>query len=147
MYIALRHTGPYSTVGKAFERLFEMTARHNVVPIGPAIAVYLDDPQTVAADQLRSEVAIPVRATYDLEHTGLHGLAIPAGKFIYADYIGPYSGLGEAWTKFLTQLESSELRSRVDYRWLFEEYLNDCASVGEPNAHTRLFCSLKSDPA
>ena len=143
MYVAVRHVGAYSTIGEAFGRLKDMAAKHNIVAVGPRVAVFHDDPHEVPEERLQSEAAIPVNATYDLEHTGLHGMAIPGGNFVAMDYIGPYSGLGEAWETFFGLIEAEKLAPRVNPRWVFEEYLNDCSVVGDAHAHTRLYCGLK----
>jgi len=55
------HTGPYSGVGKAYERLFAYMNEHCLVPAGPSRELYLNDPAEVPEEELLTEVQFPVQ--------------------------------------------------------------------------------------
>jgi len=55
------HVGPYDQVGGAYRALEAWIAEHGLQHAGPAYEFYLNDPQEVPPDQLRTRVMLPVR--------------------------------------------------------------------------------------
>ena len=53
----IRHIGPYNEVGPCFERLFRW-AGGLAVPTGRVLTLSYDNPETVAAEKLRSDVLL-----------------------------------------------------------------------------------------
>lgn len=53
--------GPFNeAVPRGFQRLFAWLNAHNVSPIGKSLGIFHDDPAKVPAEQLRSELCVPV---------------------------------------------------------------------------------------
>jgi AraC family transcriptional regulator len=103
------------------------------------VAVYLDDPETKAAEDLNSlaGVFVPDSAGIgDLEETRL-----PGGKFFKAEFIGHYSGLGEAWGAVLGKLlpESGE---RIRDGVCFEVYMNDMRTTPPEQLRTDIYVPI-----
>lgn len=141
-FVALRHHGAYNKIGGTIDKLFGLAMPLGVQMTGALTAVYHDNPAETPEDQLRSDAAIPVTADYDLSGTDLTSFTMPGGEFLAVDHIGPYSGLGDTWGKFMDEIEANH-GAEMDWNWTFEEYLNDCEEVGMENAHTRICCRLK----
>ena len=55
------HVGPYDQLGAAYQALEAWVAEHGLQHAGPAYEFYLDDPQEVPPDQLRTREVLPVR--------------------------------------------------------------------------------------
>jgi effector-binding domain-containing protein len=54
------HMGPYVGVGEAYKALQTWLTANGRTPAGPPREIYLNDPGTVAPDQLLTEVAWPI---------------------------------------------------------------------------------------
>ncbi len=55
------HTGPYATLGASWQRMEGLLAEGGLVESGPGWEDYVDDPEIVPPDRLRTEIVIPVR--------------------------------------------------------------------------------------
>ncbi len=134
----VRHIGPYNKVGEAFGKLCELNAKQPFgKPEGPWIAIFMDNPDTVAPEQLRSDAGVQVAPGAVLPE-GVTEVVIPAGRFATVVHKGSYSGLGEAWGTFCGKLIPE---AGLDFRdsLCFELYLNDCSSVPESELLTELY--------
>lgn len=54
------HVGPYQSIGQTWEALMAWVAEQDRLPAGPTWEVYIDDPQEVAEDELKTELYIPL---------------------------------------------------------------------------------------
>ena len=54
------HVGPYEKIGQTWEALMAWVTEQGKAPTGPTWEVYIDDPQETAADELKTELYIPV---------------------------------------------------------------------------------------
>lgn len=54
------HVGPYVTIGETWGAMMAWVAEQGRAPAGPTWEVYVDDPQDVAPEQLRTELYIPL---------------------------------------------------------------------------------------
>ncbi len=139
---ALAHTGPYNTIGSAFERLGGIAGPAGLFAHADAqmVAVYLDDPETVPTQQLRSAAGVIVPPHAALP-AALHEINLPAGRWASTLHCGPYDGLGDTWQRLLGQwLPASG--HRVAQGEFYELYLNHPGNA-EPGAlRTRLYVPL-----
>lgn len=55
------HVGPYDDIGAAYEALRAWMKENGRVPAGPAYEHYVDDPDDVAPDELRTRIVWPIR--------------------------------------------------------------------------------------
>ena len=55
------HVGPFDQMAAAYEALQAFVAGRGLHPAGPSYEYYLDDPQEVPLEQLRTRVVMPVR--------------------------------------------------------------------------------------
>ena len=54
------HVGPYDTIGQTWEALMTWLTEQGKAPAGPTWEVYIDDPQEVPENELKTELYIPV---------------------------------------------------------------------------------------
>ena len=54
------HVGPYETIGETWGQMMAWVAGQGRAPAGPTWEIYLDDPQEVAPDQLKTELYVPL---------------------------------------------------------------------------------------
>lgn len=99
---AVRHVGPYTEIGKAFEQLGRI-AESERLPRAPApsmLAIYYDDPARTAPAELRSDAALVVPENAKLPKS-LAEQRIAAGEYACAMHVGPYETLPSAWRQLL----------------------------------------------
>jgi AraC family transcriptional regulator len=139
---ALAHIGPYNTIGSAFDRLGRIAGPAGLFSHADAdmVAIYLDDPETVPAGQLRSAAGVIVPAGLALP-AELQELHLPAGRWACTVHRGSYDGLGDAWQRLLGQwLPSSG--HRVGVGEFYELYLNHPGNASEEELQTELYVPL-----
>lgn len=140
---ALAHVGPYNTIGAAFDRLGGIAGPAGLFSHDQAhmVAIYLDDPDVVPADQLRSAAGVIVPAQAALP-AGLHQVVLPAGRWASTLHRGSYAGLGDAWQRLLGQwLPHSGHRFRSAE--CYELYLNHPGNASEAQLQTLLYVPLE----
>ncbi|QAZ46712.1 MULTISPECIES: AraC family transcriptional regulator [Mesorhizobium] len=124
--VGVSHQGSYMGIGKAFEQLFgTLYARGQGHPAQRMIGVYLDDPDVVAVDKLRSYACVEMDAAVQppLERRTLEG-----GDYAVLRHKGPYAEMHKAYTWLYAEwlpLSGRKLRDTV----MFEEYLNNPRDV------------------
>jgi AraC family transcriptional regulator len=91
----LRHRGPYAGISEVFAQLGQRLGAHarDYFQRGATmVALYHDDPQTVPADQLRSDAAIVIPSGLPVP-AGLVDQRVPAGQYACTLHVGPYERL------------------------------------------------------
>lgn len=139
---SLRHVGPYNQISKVFERLGDIAGQAGLFtrPGAAMVALYHDDPHSVAADQLRSDAGITVAADAPLPH-GLADQRLPAGRYAKAVHTGPYEQLPDLWMRFLGEwLPASG--QRLGDGPSFELYRNTPMQVPKEQLVTELYAPL-----
>lgn len=125
---AMAHNGPYMDIGTTFERLYAWTAARGV--IGPQLrsfALYYDDPESVPADQLRSEAALLLDRAVPEDGT-VRSLDIAGGRHAVLIHKGPYAELERPYRWLYRDWLPTSGYTPAD-RPCVEEYLNDCRSL------------------
>jgi AraC family transcriptional regulator len=123
--VAMRHVGPYWQIGPAFGRLMEWLGQHGV-EAGPTLAIFHDNPEVTPLAELRSDACAVVNGHVTLDDS-VGSLEIPPGKYAVATYRGPYSGLGDAWGRFIGEWFPSSGHT-MSAAPCFELYLDPCGS-------------------
>lgn len=138
----VRHVGPYPSIGQAFARLGALAGPAGLFaqPNVEMIALYHDDPDTVAAAELRSDAGITVPPGVALP-AGLVEAWIPAGRYACATHVGPYSLLGDVWSRLMGEwLPKSG--QRLGEGTGFEIYRNDPMTVPPNELRTEIYLPL-----
>ena len=140
---ALRHTGHYHDIGKTFERLAAWAAGRNLLgPDSRSFGIYYDDPNTVAAAQLRSDacITIPENVTPDGECRLVH---TPGARCAVLVHVGPYAELERPY-HWLYGVWLPQSGHEPDDQPCFEEYLNDCRVLPPSEWRTAICVPLRS---
>jgi AraC family transcriptional regulator len=144
---AVRHVGPFSEIGAAFDRLGAWVQANPDAVVGAPLAIYLDDPGQVPPDQLRSDAAVPITA--DVTVGGAPGFGVPGvseltlagGRYAAQTHAGPYTGLAEAWPRFMAAVAATALHPDWT-RPCFEVYLDEPGTVPDADLRTRLYAPV-----
>jgi AraC family transcriptional regulator len=141
----VRHLGPYPQIAEAFHRLGTIAAERglyaHVDP--PMLALYHDDPETTLPAELRSDAALVVRDGVELP-IGLSEKTLPAGRYAKGSHRGAYSGLGDAWARFMGEwLPRSGFR--VGAGPSYEVYVTDPRTTATEDLVTDLHVPLADD--
>ena len=123
----VRHVGPFSGIGGAFERLFRWAGPRGLAgTVEPGtIAIYHDDPDVTPAGKLRCDacIAVPEGTKVDGEIGSMH---VPGGRFAVAHVEIDVSQYAEAWDRLLVDW-MPQSGYQPDDRLCYEVYLNDPA--------------------
>ena len=137
----LRHTGPYNRIGETFARLGAIVGAAGLVtPDTMMLAIYHDDPDTTAPQDLRSDAAISVPNDAPIP-TELAEQRIPAGRYACTTHLGPYEQLADTWERFM-----GEWLPRSGQRFgqgvSFEVYRNTPGQVPPEELRTDIYIPL-----
>lgn len=140
--LAVRHTGPYNEVGAAFERLGRVVSELGIDPSGCEwLGIWHDDPQTVPAEELRSDACLSLPEgepdAGDLPE-GARVDILPGGRFAMAVHEGSYAGLPAAWAEMVGKAMPA---AGMSYRagLCFEVYRTDPDHVPQEELITELY--------
>jgi AraC family transcriptional regulator len=140
----VHHTGPYDTISKAFARLGQLAGPAGIIRgDSKMIAVYHDDPESTPAAELRSDAAVSVPADAALP-AGLDEGRIPGGTYAKTVHIGPYTGLGDAWSRFMGVWLPKSGRT-LGGGAMFEVYKNTPENAKPEELVTELYVSVTDE--
>jgi AraC family transcriptional regulator len=139
---ALPHNGAYFEISRAFQKLSAvMAARDLFRTAGRMIAVFYDDPQSVAEADLRSHAGFEITGRSDLS-TPLEDVTLPAGRQAVLTYKGPYAGLPAAYDELFGIWLPQSGEEPADTP-SFEVYLNSPMDVAPEDLITELHLPLR----
>ncbi|MBU1048728.1 GyrI-like domain-containing protein [Candidatus Bipolaricaulota bacterium] len=126
----MRHVGPYSEIGKAWDKFMGWAGQKGLLqfPTTEMLSIYHDDPSTVDASQLRSDVCITVPAGTRVDGE-VKTMTLPGGMFAVAHVEIDATEYGAAWDKLMGEWMPAHGATPDISRKCFELYLND------PNQH------------
>ena len=139
---ALPHKGAYFDISRAFQKLSAVMASRDLFPsAGRMIAVFYDDPQSVAEPDLRSHAGFEIRGQADLS-APLEEVTLAGGRQAVLTYKGPYAGLPAAYDELfgLWLPQSGEEPADAPS---FEVYLNTPMDTATEELITELHLPLK----
>lgn len=139
----LRHAGPFDGIGAAFDRLMAWGGGRGL--LGPAtrfVALYLDDPRSVAPAALRSDAGFTVPPGVPGEGE-VRIVETPAFARVAAlRFKGPYAELERAYSWLYGAWLPGSGEEPADAP-VMEEYLNDCRSLPPAEWLTDILLPLK----
>ncbi|MBB4478143.1 GyrI-like domain-containing protein [Rhizobium etli] len=139
--IGVAHTGSYMQIGKAFETLFgTLYARGLARPEMRMIGVYLDDPDFVPPEQLRSIACVTGSADVPAEPP-FERRRVDGGTYAVLRHKGPYADMHKAYQWLYAEwLPKSGLQLKDSV--MFEEYLNNPRDVPPTELLTEIHMPL-----
>lgn len=139
---ALPHQGAYHEISRAFQKLSAVMASRDLFRnSGRMIAVFYDDPQSVAESALRSHAGFELTGTADLA-APLEAVTLPGGRQAVLTYKGPYAGLPAAYDELFGIWLPQSGEEPADTP-SFEVYLNSPMDTAPENLVTELHLPLK----
>ncbi|MBB2672271.1 UNVERIFIED_ORG: AraC family transcriptional regulator [Rhizobium esperanzae] len=139
--IGVAHTGSYMQIGKAFETLFgTLYARGLARPDMWMIGVYLDDPDIVPAEQLRSIACVTSSADVPAE-APFERRRVDGGTYAVLRHKGPYADMHKAYQWLYAEWLPKSGRQLKD-SVMFEEYLNNPRDVPPTELLTEIHMPL-----
>ncbi len=139
--VGVAHQGSYLEIGQAFEQLFgTLYARGQARPDMRMIGVYLDDPDLVSEDKLRSVACVSVDASAPAA-APLERRAISGGEYAVLRHKGPYAEMHMAYKWLYAEWLPKSGRQLRD-ALMFEEYLNNPRDVAPAELLTDIHLPL-----
>ena len=140
------HTGPYITVDKAFGKLMGALGSQQLIPNPPRmLAQFLDDPDAVDAEHLRSVACVPLDAALaepaDLP-APTKALTLRGGAYARLTYKGPYADMKDAYRWFYGVWLPASGYEPADAPAI-EEYLNNPQEVAPIDLLTHINMPLE----
>ena len=122
----IRHVGPYPEICKAIEKIFQWAGPKGLIqfPKTEVLAVYHDNPEEVAAVELRSDACITVPEG-TIADGDVKTMKIPGGTFAAAHVEIDQSEYGEAWDKLIGEWIPGNGCTPDCERLCYELYLNN----------------------
>lgn len=140
--MGVAHSGSYMGIGAAFETLYgALFARGLFRPDMEMIGIYLDDPELVETDKLRSFACVTTRDA-GAAVAPLTRQKIDGGLYAVLRHKGPYADMPKAYQwLYGTWLPNSgrEIRDSV----MFEKYLNNPREVAPTELLSEIYLPLK----
>ncbi|MEM7318335.1 MAG: AraC family transcriptional regulator [Pseudomonadota bacterium] len=139
--VALPHKGAYSEIGHSFEAFAAMCESRQLWPqTGAMLAIYMDIPDDVPQDQLRSFAGAEFKG--DATPDGMQALSIPGGKTAVLTYTGPYSGIEAAYNSLFGNWLPKSGEEPADQP-CYEIYLNNPRETAPEDLVTEICLPLK----
>ena len=138
----LPHRGAYTAIGTTFDRVMAWAAARGLVDAETRfIALYHDDPESIAEADLRSEAGLTVGPeVVASEGVTLHHL--PPTRVAVLVFKGPYAELESAYTRLYREWLPASGEEPADQPPR-EEYLNDARSLPPSELLTAVMLPLR----
>jgi len=142
MLLGIPHAGSYMGIGKAFEALHGALFSRNIFrPDMRMIGVFLDDPDLVAEEKLRSFACVTASGDVPAEPP-LVRRTLAGGDYAVLRHKGPYADMGAAYRwLYATWLPASGRSIRDEV--MFEAYLNNPREVPPNELLAEIFLPLQ----
>ncbi|MEM1129740.1 MAG: GyrI-like domain-containing protein [Pseudomonadota bacterium] len=139
---ALPHTGPYDSLGSAYDLLANLLTERGLWPkLGHMMGVHYDDPRSVESEALRSHAGAQVVDDDFPMAPPLETVVVPAGRHAVMRYQGPYEGLSKAWDSLVEDwLPTSG--EEMGEGPAFEIYLNSPQDTAPEDLRTDIYLAL-----
>ena len=142
-YVYIEQRGPYFQLGDAMNRLFSVPSIFSIMGSdSKLLAIWLDDPDVVPHDKLRSHIGVFVPEISKIPDQALEGY-ISAGRYAKMTIRGSYGTVPESWHFFYSVwLPHSGERARHGFPG-FEVYVNNPGEVEREDLITELYIPLQ----
>lgn len=137
----MRHVGPYSAVGKTWDRFLPVAGKEGLLGGDTQfIGICHDDPEVTPGGRVRYDACVSVDETFSpMGEIGAQVIA--GGEYAMTTHFGPYNKLGGTYARLLGQWlprSGRQLRSCP----CFEVYLNDPQGTDPKDLLTDIYAPL-----
>ena len=140
--VSVPHQGPYLQIDAAMGALFgALAASGQLSDTTQMQAVFYDDPDLVAAPDLRSAACTPVPKGINLPE-GTEELLRPAGHYAKLAYMGPYADMKDAY-RWLYGVWLPNSGYEVSESPCFEAYLNSPVDTKPEDLRSDIFLPVE----
>jgi AraC family transcriptional regulator len=95
--IALRHVGPYDTIGPVFAKVFQWAGRNGVLrPPYHTVGIPHDDPEVTPPERIRCDAAL-LLSVNPPETREVRSVILPPRDYAVARLVGPYDRLSDVY--------------------------------------------------
>lgn len=105
-YCCLTHKGPYTEIENVIAQLMPTMQSQNIMPMGPMIGVYYNDPAQVAPEELEWEIGFPV-AEQAMPQSPLEKKVWSFTTVAAAVHKGAYEETGQTYAKIFEWMEAN----------------------------------------
>jgi len=112
------HTGPYDQIGATLNQLAEYAIKKGIE--GNMVGIYLDDPEAVRPESLRSEIGIAVHYGF-MPDSGYGIQEIPTRKVVYAILKGPYAEIAKEYPYIMEWMKKKGYKMNAPMTEIFLE--------------------------
>ena len=140
--IGASHAGDYMNIGQSFDKLYGWLGQNQL--FGPGlrgIGVYMDDPEVVPTEQLRSLAAVTSPDMASWPESSWAQMTLNGGEYAVLTHRGPYAELHKAYRWFYSEWLPQSGRQPANAP-PFEEYLNNPREVAPSALLTRICIPL-----
>jgi AraC family transcriptional regulator len=139
----MRHVGPYSAVGKTWERFLPLLGKEGLLGGDTQfIGICHDDPEVTPQDRVRYDACVSIDERFSpVREIGVQVIA--GGEYAMTTHFGPYDKLGQTYARLLGQWlprSGRQLRSCP----CFEVYLNDPQGTDPKDLLTDIYAPLEA---
>jgi len=140
-YCCIHHKGPFTEIEKAIGQLMQAVREQNIIPMGPLVGVYYNDPNEVKPEDLEWEVGfpitqqVPVRAPLEKKEWSFTSVAT-------ALHVGPYEETGQSYLKIFKWLQTNNY---IQSGPVMEKYLDDPSQVKPEKLQTEIWVPCKKE--
>lgn len=91
---------------ETFAALFPALGANGLRPVGPPFSLHRRMPTDTVDIEVGIPVDHPLEAPVDVEGVTLTPAVLPAGRIAVVSYFGAYDGLGDAWGRFMGDIDA-----------------------------------------
>ena len=142
----MRHTGPYSEVGKVWELFLTVMGKDGYLGGNPMmLGICHDDPEVTPKERIRYDACLAVDE--DFAPSGEIGVqTVAGGEYAVTTHTGPYNQLGKTYAEFLGQWLPRSGRELCNAP-CFEVYVNDPYGTPADELMTDIYAPLRQQEA
>lgn len=105
-YCCIHHKGPFTEIEQVINQLMAAMQSQNILPTGPMLGIYYNDPEKVKPEELEWDIGFPVTSQGSVQSP----LEIKQWSFTLVAstiHIGPYEKTGESYAKIFHWLNAN----------------------------------------
>jgi effector-binding domain-containing protein len=133
-YCCLPCQGPYTDMQTKFGQLVQFMQAQNLVPMGPLMGVYYNDPSVTKPENLHWEIGFPAMASNVQDPLRFKQWTFTT--VVEAMHTGPYEELGSIYSEIMDWMDANGYAPAGPF---LEQYLSDPNSTRQEDIKTQIW--------